>query len=171
MSESVGSPIDLAWIRAGACFIILFLVMAACDSEDVGSAIDPDPDPSATAPLPTVVAGTGTFTPVDPLPSPFIRPTSVRSPTTTPMPSAVLAVIERAAADYDVSRSAIELQAHDAATWSSTALGCPEPGRSYAQIVTTGYEVMLSILGEQAIYHVDQTGTAIVECKGETFGP
>lgn len=171
MSESVGSPIDLAWMRAGTCFIILFLMMTACVNEDAGSAVDPDPDPSATAPIPTVVAGTGTFTPVDPLPSPFMRPTSVRSPTTTPMPSAVLVAIERAAEDFDVSPSAVELLAHDATTWSSTALGCPEPGRSYAQIVTSGYEVMLRILDEQAIYHVDQTGTAIVECEGVSLEP
>ncbi|CAN5527639.1 hypothetical protein BH23CHL2_BH23CHL2_22700 [soil metagenome] len=171
MSESVGSPIDLAWIRAGTCFIILILALAACVNDEAGSDIDPDAEPSATAPNPTVVGGTGTFTPNDPPPSPFLRPTSVGSPTVTPMPLAILAVIDRAAADRDVSPAAIELLAYNAATWSSTALGCPEPGRSYAQIVTSGYEVILGILGEQAVYHVDQNGTAIVECEGASLEP
>ena len=58
----------------------------------------------------------------------------------------------------------------DEQTWSSTALGCPEPGRSYAQIVTSGYDILLIADGDLVTYHVNLAGTSIVECEREQLG-
>lgn len=173
MSESVGNPIGPVWLRAVASFAILVLGLTACVSSDSASdrATDPERLMTATAPVPTIAGGTGTFTPADPSATPFMRPTSVIRPTLTPVPEAVTALIGRLAAQFELSRSDIELLGFEPATWPSTALGCPEPGRSYAQIVTSGYRVALRILDEQTVYHVDESGKAMVECEGEPLGP
>lgn len=91
-------------------------------------------------------------------------------PTVTPIPEPVTTVIERAAESYDVKPSDVTLLTFTRETWSSTALGCPEPGRSYAQIVTSGYEVLLLVEEILVIYHVDQSGAAIVECERDDRG-
>lgn len=87
------------------------------------------------------------------------------SPTTTPIPEQVTAVIERVAQERQVRLDAIMILSYTEETWSSTALGCPVPGRSYAQIVTSGFEILMTVAGELVIFHVDQSGAAIVECE------
>ena len=173
MSESIGNPIGPVWLRAAVGFAILLLGLVACVSGDSGSdrATYPERLPTETAPAPTSAGGTGTFTPADPSSTPFMRPTSVIRPTLTPIPEAVTTLIGRLIVQLELNRSDIELLGLEPATWPSTALGCPEPGRSYAQIVTSGYRVALRILDEQTIYHVDESGMAIVECEGEPLGP
>lgn len=79
-------------------------------------------------------------------------------------------MLERAAHDYGVRQDEITVLTFTEETWASTALGCPEPGRSYAQIVTSGYEVLMLVQGELVIYHVDQSGAAIVECERDDSG-
>lgn len=172
MSESVGNPIGLVWLRAAVALAILLLGLVACIGGDSGSerATEPEFLPSATGAAPTIAGGTGTFTPVDPSSTPFMRPTSVIRPTVTPIPEAVTTVIGRLAAELELNRSDIELIGFEPATWPSTALGCPVPGRSYAQIVTSGYRVALRILDAQTVYHVDESGMAMVECEGGPLG-
>ncbi len=143
-----------ALLVAGAC--------AACISDDAGA--DPTPESSATPRATTAIDVTPGAS-GDPSPTSFLRPTSVVDPTQTPLPEPVMLAINRAAMDRDTTAADIVILDFHAETWSSTALGCPEDGRSYAQIVTSGYEVLLSVVGEIAVYHVDQSGAAIVECK------
>lgn len=50
--------------------------------------------------------------------------------------------------------------------WPSTALGCPRPGFSYAQVVTAGFEVHLEAGGERYAFHTN-TGTTVVLCQAE----
>ena len=50
-----------------------------------------------------------------------------------------------------------------AAEFSDTSLGCPEPGKSYAQVITPGYIIILQANGKQYEYHTDQH-EAIVLC-------
>lgn len=47
-------------------------------------------------------------------------------------------------------------------TWSDTSLGCPEEGMMYAEVLTPGYQIILSIGGpasiEQFDYRTDMMG-------------
>ncbi len=45
--------------------------------------------------------------------------------------------------------------------WPDTALGCPEPGMMYAQVIVSGYRVVLSVNGKEYPVHVG-SGQAIV---------
>jgi hypothetical protein len=40
------------------------------------------------------------------------------------------------------------------ATWPDSSLGCPEKGRMYAQMVTSGYKIVLSAAGHKHEVHV-----------------
>jgi len=147
--------------------LVALVALAGCSGGDAGSdQRDPVPQIPGT-PRSTPAVGTATEIAGEASPTPFFRPTSVSNPTETPVPEPVAAALERVVEARKVDRADIVVLTFTEKTWSSTALGCPEPGRSYAQIVTSGYEIILSIAGDLAIYHVDENGAAIVECEGD----
>jgi hypothetical protein len=37
--------------------------------------------------------------------------------------------------------------------WPDASLGCPQPGRAYAQVITPGYRVVLEFQGTSYPYH------------------
>lgn len=48
--------------------------------------------------------------------------------------------------------------------WPSTALGCPQPGMAYAQVITDGFRIVLTAGGKQYEYHSDR-GSRVVLCQ------
>jgi hypothetical protein len=49
--------------------------------------------------------------------------------------------------------------------WPDTSLGCPEPDRAYAQVITPGYRLLLSFRGEVYEYHAaTKEDREIVSC-------
>lgn len=48
--------------------------------------------------------------------------------------------------------------------WSDSSLGCPEPGKMYAQVITPGYRVMLKAKSRTYEYHTDQ-GDNVILCQ------
>lgn len=46
--------------------------------------------------------------------------------------------------------------------WSDAALGCAEPGQMYAQVITPGFEITLSVNGETYSYHSDMNGILVL---------
>jgi hypothetical protein len=63
--------------------------------------------------------------------------------------------------------SEIELiEKAEAVTWPDTALGCPEPGKMYAQVLTPGFKFVLKIRGKLYEYHTGNT--AVKLCKEST---
>jgi hypothetical protein len=49
-------------------------------------------------------------------------------------------------------------------TWPDSALGCPQPGRMYAQVLTPGYQIRLARQGESYVMHTDR-GHRAVRCQ------
>ena len=47
--------------------------------------------------------------------------------------------------------------------WPTSALGCPQPGHMYAQVVTPGYRIILAAAGRTYEYHSD-SGPRVVSC-------
>ena len=47
--------------------------------------------------------------------------------------------------------------------WPDSSLGCPQPDKLYAQVVTPGYLVVVDVSGERIEYHTDERGT-VVRC-------
>ncbi len=46
--------------------------------------------------------------------------------------------------------------------WPDAALGCPSPGKVYAQGRVPGYRVRLEVTGVEYDYHMDQTGQYVL---------
>lgn len=47
--------------------------------------------------------------------------------------------------------------------WSDTSLGCPEPGKMYAQVITPGYQFILAYEGKQYDYHAGRGHLVLCE--------
>ena len=47
-------------------------------------------------------------------------------------------------------------------TWPDAALGCPVPGKVYAQGRVPGYRIGLAVVGRNYAYHTDQTGQVVL---------
>lgn len=46
----------------------------------------------------------------------------------------------------------------EAMRWSDSSLGCPEPGKMYAQAITPGYQIILEHDGQQFDYRANEQG-------------
>lgn len=55
----------------------------------------------------------------------------------------------------------------EAVEWPDTSLGCPLPGKMYAQVITPGYSIILKVGGEQYEYHSDKEGRQLVLCRDD----
>jgi hypothetical protein len=77
----------------------------------------------------------------------------------------------------DLARRA--LVKHDAITvvsateqqWSDGAMGCPQPGQMYTQMIVPGYRVVMQAAGNSYAYHSDRRGHFIVCSNGLSFPP
>ncbi len=101
------------------------------------------PSLSTTEP-PTV---TGTVEPTNPPPS-----SSPGPPATDPAlaPLAALAIADLAGR-LGIPEAEITVHSSETVVWPDGALGCPQPGMAYPQVLVDGYRILLSAQG--AIYH------------------
>jgi len=148
----------------GPVALVLLLLVACSEGNgdaDTQPSASPTPEPTALA---TIPASTQTEVSPSPPSTPVPRPTAPVTPTSSGRPAVLDQVIARAAEDYGVTPGTISVVSYEQQTWPTTALGCPEKGRFYAQIIITGYEFVLAIGESTAVYHADEAGTAIVRC-------
>jgi hypothetical protein len=75
----------------------------------------------------------------------------------------VKAAIEDLARQRGVDPAKVEIERVEAVEWPDMALGCPEPGRVYAQVITPGYRVALRLDGQTVVYHTDRA-SQVVSC-------
>jgi hypothetical protein len=65
-------------------------------------------------------------------------------------------VLNDAASRGGVARSAVQVLSAEGQTWNNGALGCPEPGQAYIDVLIEGYQIMVSAGGRTLDY---RTGT------------
>lgn len=63
------------------------------------------------------------------------------------------AAVDDLADRLGLDRGAIEVLSVEQKTWSDTSLGCPEPGKTYAQVMTPGFLIHLKAGGRTYEYH------------------
>ncbi len=80
-------------------------------------------------------------------------------------PAPVRLAVERFAAEIGQPPESIELLGVEPVTWPDASLGCPQPGKMYAQVLTEGYRVELEAEGELAEYHTDRD-QQVIRCRG-----
>jgi hypothetical protein len=77
------------------------------------------------------------------------------------LPFAVQAAVAAAAAEAGVDPATVTVVSYEAVEWPDTALGCPKEGEFYAQVITPGYLVVLSVEGIEMEYHTDEVDRAV----------
>jgi len=58
----------------------------------------------------------------------------------------------------------------EAVTWSDGALGCPEPGRQYSQVLVSGYRIRIEAGAKTLEYHGSVRGQPFL-CPAERIQP
>lgn len=149
--RSMRSPRRLAALAA-----TLGLALAACGSDAATgpAASDPVAIDDSTAPEAPVTD------PTDPTPPSRPEPTDPAPAGSSPisLPAGLAALAEVAVADL-VDRLAldgpdhVEVLAVEEVTWRDRALGCPQPGMQYAQVLTDGTRIVLVHDGVEYAYH------------------
>ncbi|HEV2126002.1 MAG TPA: hypothetical protein VGW38_24870 [Chloroflexota bacterium] len=74
--------------------------------------------------------------------------------------------LQNASNRLGVPRERLQILRVEEREWPDTSLGCPEPGRMYAQVITPGYFVVINdetLPGRTLEYHTDRQGR-VVHC-------
>lgn len=69
---------------------------------------------------------------------------------------AVQAARTEFATSLGIPLGAVQVVSVQEVTWNDGALGCPQPGQSYIQVLTPGYRIVLEAQGQRAEYHTTQ---------------
>lgn len=148
---------------------LLVLVVAACRTD-----VEPVPEVEKTAPSPEPTVGQSPLSPPatprpaqpqqseSPLPPPQTSPIATPS---DPMADVVTAVREVLASELDISLQDVEPVRLEPAEWPDASLGCPEPGKAYAQVVTPGYRIFLRVGEREYELHTDRSARTAVICE------
>lgn len=68
-----------------------------------------------------------------------------------------------------VSESELTLVSRESVEWPDASLGCPEPGKDYAQVIVPGYELVFEDAeGAEYRVHTDESGDRWVVCRDGT---
>jgi hypothetical protein len=96
-------------------------------------------------------------------------PASAAGPIGEPVPAANIprdvrrAVVADAARRFKVDENAVVLTQAQKVSWSDASLGCPEPGRQYAQMLVEGFRVVAKTGAGSLTYNTD-AGGRVVSC-------
>jgi ketosteroid isomerase-like protein len=77
------------------------------------------------------------------------------------LPFAVQAAVAAAAAAEGIDPTSVTVVNYEPTEWPDTSLGCPKEGEVYAQVITPGYLVILSVDGIEMEYHTDDVDRAV----------
>jgi hypothetical protein len=156
----------------GSAIAIGALVLGACASaaDDAGQATTTlaatEPNVSESSVAPTTIQSTSTeetgVTPVtdalDPAGS-VAGGSTDRSYQGEAFPTELTGIIGLAADDLaaqlGIDSSAIKVVLVEEVVWSDASLGCPQPGMSYAQVLTDGMRIVLEAAGELYDYRTN----------------
>lgn len=89
-------------------------------------------------------------------------PDDSSTPEVEPLPQPVLLAVEAVAMEAGVDPSDVRILSFAERAWPSTALGCPQPGFSYAQVVTPGYQIILQAGGQEYEFHSNMTSNVVM---------
>ena len=72
------------------------------------------------------------------------------------------AVVADAAKRFKVAESAVVLVQAEKLVWSDSALGCPEPGVMYTQVLVDGFRVVAKTSAGSFTYNTDSGGRVVI---------
>lgn len=135
-------------VRYSVLFYVLLLLLLGVGIAGCGSEV-----PGTIFAVPTITSAPPTLEP---------RPTTGVSTVSPDARDVVVRAREDLADRLGTSPQAIELVSVESVEWPDASLGCPQPGRTYAQVVTPGFRVILEAEGERYVYHTDREETVVL---------
>jgi hypothetical protein len=137
------------------CLFFAAAVLGGCALRPAGTG----PGPGTACPTGVAPCSTGRATS-------SIAVTADASP--APIPSAAASAVGAAQADLQrrlglAGVADLVVRSVKAMDWPDTSLGCPDPERMYAQVITPGYLVVLGHAAKSYEYHTD-AGERVVLC-------
>lgn len=133
--------------KAFACIVLAIaaaIPLAACGGEK-----------------PPVSTGIGPPTRIPEVPAPA-GPAGEAIPSASVPREVRRAVAADAAKRFKVAESAVVLTRAEKVTWSDAALGCPEPGQTYAQMLVEGFRIVAKTDAGSLTYHTDSGGRIVI---------
>ena len=143
-----------------ACSLLLLTGCGASPTQTLSPVSTPTGIDTATVD----VEGSGqvleTATPVRPEDTRTPKPTEIENTTMDESlgPQAA-SLIEQAKEDLgsrlEIEADQITLEMVEAVQWRDSSLGCPGPGANYLTVITPGYQIILSVAGQNYDYRTD----------------
>ncbi len=145
---------------------VALLVGCAGSSRAQPSGGSASQSPSSFSPPPNQAIPTGTAVPIveTAVATPARRETPLATPSSDEAQSIDLAK-QDLAKRKGIATDRISVVTVTAVQWPTSALGCPQPGTMYSQIVTPGYRILLEADGVTYEYHTDQGERAVYCAK------
>ncbi len=149
------------WIMQVTFLMAMVLTLMACGgalpSEGNAGPKGTGDEATAVPILPTLTAETPT--------EPVEEPVDSSAP---PEAAVDTRVQDFVAQEMGVAAESVLVLAKESREWPSSALGCPQPGMGYADVITPGYQFKVEVNGESLAVHTDQMGDAIIVCQEGT---
>lgn len=140
---ATAAPAALATGEAAASAVVDSTVVAvAATSVAEAAATATALAPTAAAVAPTVAAA----------------PTSLGGTNLAVPAETIAAMVADLAAQQSLAPDTISVVSAEAVSWPDGALGCPQPGMMYPQVITEGFRVILAAGGAEYAYHGDDRG-------------
>lgn len=145
------------WIIAT---MIVSLALVSCGQSQAGGQAQ-NPNPPTSTPL--SIQESSTSSPENPIQI-IATQESKELPSSNPPP--VEKFVDLSKKDltgrFQISTEEIVLVKSENIVWPNAALGCPAPGKVYAQGKVPGFQIWLEAGGQEYIYHTDFTGQIIL---------
>jgi len=155
----------------------LVLTLSACGPRPTAETVPGTPEEPAPAeatppqedvgPSPEPQPGLPTRPGESPLPQPGLSPIS---PLPAPAAPALSAATRFLADQLGIPAEEVTIVSSEAVEWPDASLGCPQPGMTYAQVLTPGYLFRLRAAGAEYELHTDATGQSVVTCEPTSSG-
>lgn len=163
-------------LLASAAMVAVVALSAGCREATSMEVVEHPPTATMTvrADTPASVTATATATksatnsatpPIQETGTPAV-PTRNHMPLPSESEAAAAAAVGALEQRLGVLPQDIVVQLVEAVEWSDSSLGCPEPGMTYAQMVTPGFRVLLEVDGQAYEIHTG-AGGAVVLCEQE----
>lgn len=144
----------LRWIILMAS---LTLIVAGCRSfEATAQPVNTEVPQASPTQLPSATPAKNSIQPT--------KPSETTEMPVTPLPANKFVDLAKRdlASHLNIEIEQITLRETMEIDWPDASLGCPSPGKVYAQGRVPGYKIWLETGGEEYIYHTDLTGQVIL---------
>jgi len=156
-------------MQAVAALMLAVLILAACGASTPAVHDTPLPTglpvPSATlGELPSATPALLADTATPEMPAPDVHPTDAGAQ------QVVTLAVADLSQQLSVPEESVLVKSVEAVQWPDASLGCPQPGMLYAQVLTPGYLVVLTVENQTYEYHADQD-QLVVLCADQPLPP